>query len=92
MTSRQLSGWIDWQQVLQQLYVCRTMQSCKRDHRLAYTCSNSVRQAKLHGAKLGWPAVRLIGRGRDIPLGEQVRSDCGMQAEMAASSPRKKRF
>jgi hypothetical protein len=38
-------------------------------------CSNSGKQAMLHEAWLASQYVRLIGRGRDIPLGEQVRSD-----------------
>jgi hypothetical protein len=39
-----------------------------------HTCAAIV-ASKLHEAWLASQYVRLIGRGRDIPLGEQVRSD-----------------
>jgi hypothetical protein len=57
MTSAQVSGSIYWQRK-HQVYVCSAMRMYKRNHRLAYTCSNSVTQAKLHEATL---ALQLCG-------------------------------
>jgi hypothetical protein len=57
MTTAQVSSDIYWQR-MQQFYVCSVVQTWKMNHRLAYTCSNSVTQAKLHEATL---ALQLCG-------------------------------